>query len=932
MSRLVAIPSPLRGLFYALIALLLLVPASPEAQRRGRLAGRVIDVLTGKPVPRALVAIQGTTLSTLADDKGKFHIDLPEGKYGITIFKEEYYSTNYQDVAIEGGRITTYKCEMVPGDPSMNMFFSIGGITVLEKRDLIPDEIETVHEITSDEIEHQLATNLGDILDLVPGVERTNVPGLSKKSQVDLRGAGYVQETSAKEAALFGTKVIVDDIAISNNANLQTGPGTSGAVVSNTAGSGIDLRTIPADNIEKVEVVTGVPSAEYGDMTTGLVKVHTKMGRQPHRLKLKSNPDTKESNLSGGLVWRGVGVSYNVNYAYSERDIRLEGDEYSRYSGQVTIRNKLLEEKLEVLNKFYYNGIRDEYDFDKDDPLSRIWSNKDWSFIYGHTLDYEPWEDTKFEWRANLKYTKRDSFNQSLTGADTRILTDNMEEGTVEGVLKAGAYIYQIYTRGEEWNVNLKLNFKQDLELFGFDHAILAGGEYSYDDNTGQGKIYDPFNPPYGNPGYRPLTYDAVPALQTANFYLEDEIKGFFRFRPYAINLGFRYEMYTPEKLHLDGIFNEKGVVESRNGTFFNPRIRAKYELFDNTQLRFGWGRSSKMPSMTSIFQGPVYYDIVEENVTPPDSVPLISTYVYTFDNTRLMGYQNEKMEGSLDQKIGPVGLIFTGFYSHSKNIPRGQIQPVTLYRYSWDNWPDGPPTVIDTLNTYASSGEAYARNVGWYKNYGIEFQLITKRIEAISTQFHISSSYIKSRSGSEGTRMSEPRINTTLGRTIYPYYHYTDSWRRKMIVNYKADWFIRRVGLWVTFFLQQTLFEADLDVDDPLYHATAYYDPIEGRTIFLTPEESTALGLDRNYDEDDLTVFEKPNDRLLFNVNVSKGIGRGAELSFFVHNFFDDPAWYIDQQGYWRSRNHDIFYGIEFSMILDNLWRRAPREVEQGG
>jgi len=919
------IPFPARGIFYALIVSLLLLSMPAEAQRKGRLAGRVYDLLSGKPVPQALIAIQGTTLSTLTDAKGRFEIDLPAGTYGITIFKQEYYSTCYQDVEIEGGRMTEYKCEMVRGDPTQNMFFNIGGITVLEKRDLLPEETETVHEISSAEIEHHLATNLGDVLDIIPGIERTKAPGLSDMSQVDLRGASNV-DSNAK-AALFGTKIMIDDITLSNNANLQSGPGTASATVSTSAGTGIDLRTIPADNIEKVEVITGVPSVEYGDLTTGLVKVKTKMGRQPHRMKLKSNPDTKESNLSGGVVWKGVGLSYNANYAYSERDIRTEGDEYSRYSGQITVRNKMLDDRLGLLNKFYYTGVLDEYDVDLDDPLSRESYNKDWTFIYGQTVDAEPFEDTKLEWRANVKYTKRDSYSQALTGADTRVLTDNMETGTVEGVLKAGSYLYQIYTKGEEWNVNAKLNFRRDLQLLGLEHGLLAGSEYTFDDNVGQGKIYDPFNPPYGNLGYRPLSFDEVPALHTASVYLEDEIKGYWRFHPYSINLGFRYEMYNPRKIHLEGIFNEKGVVESKNGTYMNPRIRLKYEPLNDTQIRFSWGKSSKMPSMTNIYNGPVYFDVVEENISPPDSVPLISTYVYDWDNTYLEGYQNEKTELSFDRKIGPVGLTLTGFYSYSSDIPRGVLSPITLVRYRWETWPDGEPTPIDTIFTDAGSGEASYNNVGWHRSYGLEFMLTTKRIERLSTAFRVSAAYYETGSGGEGIYPASPRINTTLDRTIYPYYHYIEDFRRKMVVNYNADWFIKKLGLWVTFFLQQTLFDGDQDVIDPYPYASAYYDPIERRLISITPEQSTALGLNRVFDDDDLELFEKPNDRFLFNVNISKSVGRGAELSLFIHNVLDDKAYYLSKSGSWRSRNHDIFYGVEYSMILDNLWRRSPEE-----
>jgi hypothetical protein len=121
------------------------------AAGNGILKGKVFDFQTGKPVPEALVAIQGTTRSVLADKNGVFQIELPAGKYGLSILKEEYYNTCYQDVEIETGKITTYKCELVGGDPRQQFFFSIGGINVLDKRDILPQKIETTHEISSAE-------------------------------------------------------------------------------------------------------------------------------------------------------------------------------------------------------------------------------------------------------------------------------------------------------------------------------------------------------------------------------------------------------------------------------------------------------------------------------------------------------------------------------------------------------------------------------------------------------------------------------------------------------------------------------------------------------------------------------------------------------------------------------------------------------------
>ena len=68
--------------------------------------------------------------------------------------------------------------------------------------------------------------------------------------------------------AAFGTAVEVDGVRLSTNASLGDPTGAS-------------TRNLSATNIESVEVVTGVPSAEYGDISSGVVKISTRKGKTP---------------------------------------------------------------------------------------------------------------------------------------------------------------------------------------------------------------------------------------------------------------------------------------------------------------------------------------------------------------------------------------------------------------------------------------------------------------------------------------------------------------------------------------------------------------------------------------------------------------------------------------------------------------------------
>ena len=78
----------------------------------------------------------------------------------------------------------------------------------------------------------------------------------------------------------------------------------AGAVGGSGGGTGVDLRQISADNIESVEVISGVPSAEYGDLGSGMVKVTTRKGRTPVQATFSVNPRTYDVSVSKGI---GIG-------------------------------------------------------------------------------------------------------------------------------------------------------------------------------------------------------------------------------------------------------------------------------------------------------------------------------------------------------------------------------------------------------------------------------------------------------------------------------------------------------------------------------------------------------------------------------------------------------------------------------------------------
>ncbi len=64
-------------------------------------------------------------------------------------------------------------------------------------------------------------------------------------------------------------------------------------------GGGVDVKQISTNNIESVEVIRGIASVQYGDLTSGAVIVKTMAGASPLNAVVSLNPRMKKA------IWKG---------------------------------------------------------------------------------------------------------------------------------------------------------------------------------------------------------------------------------------------------------------------------------------------------------------------------------------------------------------------------------------------------------------------------------------------------------------------------------------------------------------------------------------------------------------------------------------------------------------------------------------------------
>ncbi|NUN07783.1 MAG: TonB-dependent receptor [Ignavibacteriaceae bacterium] len=872
--------------FSFLLFLLFLIVFNSDLlpQSRALLKGKITDE-SKDPLIGANIILRGTGLGASSDFDGQYVIrNIKPGKYRleVTFVGYEKFIT---DVELKPSENKELNIKL------KSTTFTIGGIEVIGTTELLPKDVNTKTVITSGEIEHFQASSIKDVLDLVPGVQKTDNPGLGKTTQIATRG----EENDALSA--FGTLVIIDGAPVSNNANLQFERMSGSKFGGNNMGGGVDLRTIPADNIERLEIITGLPSVRYGDVTAGIINVSTRIGAAPHRLKVKNNPDTREANLGGGLVVGEGSLSYNVNAAQSLRDIRVNGDEYLRLTGQIAHSAEFFDKALSWNNKLMYQTIRDE-----EEPKGDLLKTRNYNRSF--TINYSSWGKFKPE--------------DEVSVVDFNFFTTMRRENTMKSRLRTefvilptgdtlSNYIGKVETKGIEWTIGGRMEYNRVFFTGDFINRFMIGVDPQYNVNTGPGVLFDTLLSYYGvDAGRRPYKFDDIPGQLLTSIYLEHKVTGNLIF-DFNLMFGFRYEMYRPYKVNLSGLWGDGQLVNSHQGTFFNPRFNLLIYLSETNQLRFSAGASSKSPPMSTLYPP----ETVMQWKDPTNGI--VQYFRYNNHEPELKGARESLFEIAYDHKFfNQLGATVSAYYKIRKNEPEGWPSPVFAI-------------TSDTSAIYYVDSKSYQLNTGKTENKGVEFSLRTSRIKPLNMEFQVTGAYNRSYyPGTVTNYSSTPTLSlgqfpnyivqfkgsdTLIGWT----YPSSSTWRDRVQLNYYVKYTLAPLGIWITLRAEQLLSE-------------------RSRNYNIAPVALDSLTEAQKLDREFSTEVKVKPNKWLFSINVSKSLFPGAEVSFYVNNLFDEPAirtynssrTVISQE----KRNPDLFYGIEFSMIVDRLL--GGRDVEE--
>ena len=821
----------------------------------GLLRGTVLDE-KGSPLQAANVMIPGQKTGCSTDENGYFSIRLKAGNVPFTVSYMGYKT--YSDtitIPPEGSRNVTVQMVLD--------YFKIGDVVVLAERELLPDAVETSTRINSGEIEHLQASSLGDVMLLVPG-QRFENPGMAEKKQVSIRN--NVTDSDAESNELFGTQIIIDNIPLSNNANLQ-----------------LDTKTTTS---------------------SGDVLATAKTGLRQHSLKIKYNFNNQEANLGGGFSLFGQQIDYNANYAHSVRNIRIPEENYSRLSGQISMTSVLMDNILTLKNRLYYTRSFDERGLRPDDLYQTVKYNRDYTLRFSNQSTYLLSTFQKLDYNFSVNMTRQNSYRKQLISTDHTYISDRMTEGWQEGIYVQN-YMSELSVKGRAWNIYQDLSYNQELILNKTTHTFLAGITWRLEFNDGEGRIYDPLKPPTvnSNKRERPRPYDDIPGLSTTSFYAEDKIEGRFLVN-YQLNLGVRYDMYGKNRF-----------AGTDHGSGLSPRINLMLSPFRDTRFRIGYGRTSKSPSLGMLYPNPIYFDVDDINDILNDRV-IVSTYIYNLENPNLKASVQNKIEASIDQKIGNFGISLTAFSNVTdQGFATTLTRPIFEYKYDRDD-PAMPvrDSVFTTYSVWENSLTTYSR--------GIEASIQSRPLAPLNMQFRLEGSYIYTTSEKENAYdyATSYRYDPTLDERIKPYWKPITMEADKFLINYILDFRLKDLGAWATLSAQQVVFDRDrfLGLEDSL--AVGYLTP-GGNRVLLTEEEGSAFVRSQpayNFRTENIQNI------WVFNFRATKGLGDNARLSFFVNNFFNSHPLYRRRRTPVESylkQNPDLYFGLELSVQMNSLF-----------
>lgn len=615
----------------------------------GTVTGRVVDEATGKPVeyatvslrrpPRGNIVQQGVT-----DAEGRFRFEkLPEGDYDVdfSVVGGELHASEAVAISAEVPQAQLGVLRLNTGD-----VIRMDAMAVSARRQEFYNSIDRkVYNVGTDV--QSAAGSASGLLQNVPSV------------QVDVEG----------------------NVSLRGNSNVLILIDGKPSSLMSTANRADVLEQMPADTIQRIEVITN-PSAKYRpDGTAGIINIVLKKNRAPGLSgAVRANVGSNSRSNAGVSVNFNPG-RYNLFGAVNVRqDDRLRTSSETRrhvdaQSGAPIVTTQSSTEHMRPLSRLVQMGF--DYNLSKDDKLHAATSYQYLSFhrtslvsnqartVGGPvTLDYDRFRiDPEWHKTWEVEGSYQHSFANPGHELSVEVKQDRHQE------LEDNHYTNQFrvpVTPGQqddtrmnptESESSLTADYSRPLANDGKLEAGYAG-DYNKDDTDFRGGFLDPSSGMW-----------QVDTTQTNRFIYKDWIDAVYATygRTFG-NFGF-----------LGGLRGERTLVHTNQATVhltatteyfrLHPTLHLNYNLTDTSQLQLNYSHRVHRPESDDLNPFPEYQDPYNlragnPKLRPEETHSIEAGYQYhNNDTTYLAGvYYRDTYKAftTVTRYIDPVTLLTT--------------------------------------------------------------------------------------------------------------------------------------------------------------------------------------------------------------------------------------------------------------------------------
>lgn len=863
----------------------LLLPSATHAQisKHVDISGIVVDH-QGHPIAYVGVQVNALAERIHSDESGHFNIAIPASMDSVTLRfscvgkRNVVISLNKKDF-VDKLRITMY-------DNSL----TLEEVNVSHSQEATNNSISSI-VFDEEAIERVQAFSLMDVLNTLPG-RQTVAPNINSPQTLTLRNTlGGAHDLNNS----LGIPIIMDGVVLSNDANMQSRPigqwsMGSGALPATLNGNtadvpfrGIDLREIPVESIERIEVIQGVASPEYGEMTDGAILIERKAGRSPLQFTTNVNATAYNYSLNKGvnLPKKWGGVTMDLNYALSNSNPTNNFQEYRRYGVGLrwnTVQYKHFRNKLSV----DFNSKADEGKLDPDDNSRLKYYSTNKGVRVSNTASFNLSEG----WINNINFTNslsiadQDSYAQRMLNQGIKMFANKDTTGVYEGIVMNAQYLTIEEIIGRPVTASANLKFNSNFSYLNSRHTLSYGINGNYNNNGGKGIVSDPDYPRWFNhagQNSRPYAFELTPDVINYGIYLSDNIQYRLLDKNWSSSVGFR--------------------LDQQNGSWsFQPRLNTQVSLSPRFNVAAAYGISSKSPTLAQVYPTPAWLDIPLLTVTSSGYSPVYLVYTQKMQTTNLdlKPMRNSQAEVNLTYRGKKFSSRLNAYYKDFKNGFNSFSNYLNIQVPVYEAYEDADQGKIVYYPTgeYRPINDVSYNRIGNQENsytYGFDWSISLDKIPLINTSISTSTSYIISKENSEDIynyvdlKTPVPYHGQNIWQVLYS--PLTQDKRYILTSKFNTTTHIPKLGFVVMtntdIFWQNRFGSLYKDTYQP---AVGYLDPVSMQTVLLAGTSGPDLPAR------DLKLASSMQRIIYasFNMSVAKEISRKIRIAITTYNTFN--------------------------------------------